>query len=156
MVLGCAPWKKSHCYHPIITEDLAWNFDVIALSETWNDEKNKNDFTPPILEGYHSYVGSTGSSQNGGVGYYIKDTLTAIPREDLQFKITDKNSQCETKWAELTDNTGPNTLLGVFYRHPSGQIEKFMTNLESTLNKQWFMWTHLWMKMAKMMADGWW
>ena len=49
-----------------LLDDLTWNFDVIALSETWNDENNKSNFTPKLLEGYTQYVGTTGSSQKGG------------------------------------------------------------------------------------------
>ena len=32
--------------------DLAWKFDIISVSETWNDEINKNDFVAPLLQGY--------------------------------------------------------------------------------------------------------
>ena len=31
--------------------------------------------------------------------------------------------------------SGPNTLIGVFYRHPSGKSDKFISNLETTLKK---------------------
>ena len=47
--------------------DLAWNFDVIAVSETWNDAKNQSNFTAPQLEGYHPYSGTMGSSLKGAV-----------------------------------------------------------------------------------------
>ena len=115
--------------------DLDWNFNVIALSETWNDEKNKNNFTPPIIDGYHAYTGTTGSSLKGGCGFYISEQLSPIPRGDLEFKIEDKNSEAENHWIELNMESGPNTLIGVFYRHPSGKSDKFISSLETTLKK---------------------
>ena len=115
--------------------DLDWNFNVIALSETWTDAKNKSNFTPPIIEGYHPYSGTFGSSQNGGCGFYISDKLSPIPRADLEFKIEEKNCEAENHWIELNMESGPNTLIGVFYRHPSGKSDKFISNLETTLKK---------------------
>ena len=115
--------------------DLAWNFDVIALSETRNDEKNKANFTPAIIDGYHTYDGTTGSSQNGGVGFYVKDTLTPTPRKDLEFKIEEKGAESETHWVELAADAGPSTLIGVFYRHPSAKSEHFMDELVKVLKK---------------------
>ncbi len=115
--------------------DLAWNFDVIALSETWNDVKNETNFTPPLLEGYHPYSGTTGSSLKGGCGLYIKDTLSPSPRKDLEFKIEDRDAQSECRWLELISDTGPNTIIGVFYRHPSGKADKFLAQLQTTLKR---------------------
>ena len=115
--------------------DLSWNFNVIALSETWNDEKNISNFTSPIIDGYHPYLGITGSSLKGGCGLYVSDVLSPIPRTDLHFKIEDKNSQCESYWIELNTESGPNTIIGVVYRHPSGKCDKFIDRLESNLKK---------------------
>ncbi len=36
---------------------------------------------------------------------------------------------------ELISDTGPNTIVGVVYRHPSGKADKFFTQLDSTLKK---------------------
>ncbi len=115
--------------------DLAWEFDVIAVSETWNDEKNRTNFTPPLLDGYHPYTGTTGSSQNGGCGFYVKDSISSTPRTDLEFKIEDIDAQCECCWLELISDKGPNTIIGVIYRHPSNKSDKFLTHLEKSLKK---------------------
>ena len=115
--------------------DLSWNFNIIALTETWNDEKNKSNFTAPIIEGYHKYSGTTGSSQKGGCGFYVSEHLSPIPRDDLEFKITDKNSETESRWLELNLESGPNTIVGVIYRHPSGKPDNFFSKLETTLKK---------------------
>ena len=115
--------------------DLAWNFDVIAVTEARNDEKNKLNFTAPLLDGYHDYSGITGSSQNGGCGFYIRDTHSPTDRKDLDFKIEDRDSQSEGYWTELISDSTPNIIIGVLYRHPSGKAEKFFLKLESILKK---------------------
>ena len=91
-----------------------------------------SNFLAPALYGYHDYVGTTGSSLKGGCGFYIKNTHFLL---DLEFKIVDKDAQSENYWTELINDSGPNTIIGVFYRHPSGKMDKFMTNLETTLKK---------------------
>ena len=115
--------------------DLAWNFDIIALSETRNDEKNQVNFSAKQLDGYHDYVGTTGSSQNGGCGFYVKETLTPTPRKELNFKIEEIGAESETHWIELSAEVGPSTLIGVVYRHPSAKSDKFIDELVKTLKK---------------------
>ena len=112
--------------------DLSWNFDIIALTETRNDEKTKANFSPKKIPGYHPYSGRTGSSQNGGCGFYIKDNITLIPRDDLEFKITTTDAQTESHWVEIVSEKGPNTLVGVIYRHPSNHYDDFLQNLVKT------------------------
>ena len=57
---------------------MRYDFDVIALSETWNPANANNLFLPKHIEGYHDYVGTTGSSLKGGCGFYIKDNLSPV------------------------------------------------------------------------------
>ena len=49
------------------------------------------------------------------MGFYIKDTLTSIPRTDLEFKIEEKGAESESHWLELTSDSGPSTVVGVVY-----------------------------------------
>ena len=116
--------------------DMAWEFDIVAVSETRNDKKNLPHFSPPLMPGYRPYVGTPGSSQNGGCGFYIHNSLSPTPRPDLEFKIEDIGSECESCWLELISDNSPNTIVGVIYRHPSKKNpEKFLTMLEGTLKK---------------------
>ena len=92
--------------------DLSWNFDIIALSETWNDEKTDDNFTPPSIPGYAPYDGTTGSSLKGGCGFFVKSNMTTIPRKDLEFKIKVFDSQTESCWIEIVNAKGPNTVIG--------------------------------------------
>ena len=102
---------------------MDYAFDVIALSETWNPEKNKQNFSPKTIEGYHEYIGVEGSSLKGGCGFYVKDSFTPIPRKDLEFKISETGCETENCWIELVNESGPNVLVGVFYRHPSKKMK---------------------------------
>ena len=54
-------------------------FVILALTETWNPEEKKENFFPKIIEGYHEYYGTTGSSGKGGCGVYINKFLNTIP-----------------------------------------------------------------------------
>ena len=117
-----------------LLHDLDFTFDIIALSETWHSDKNQN-FSPKRLDGYLDYIGVKGSSLKGGCGFYIKDTFTPIPRNDLEFKITDVDCETENCWIELVNESGPNIIVGVFYRHPSRKNNIFVDKLKVTLKK---------------------
>ena len=58
----------------ILIDNLDFQFDVLAVTETWYTKDNFH-FTPGIIEGYHRYEGNTGSSVKEGCGFFIKDTL---------------------------------------------------------------------------------
>ena len=117
-----------------LIHDLDYTFDVIALTETWHTKKSLS-FSPKRMEGYLEYYGREGSSLKGGCGFYVKDSFTPIPRHDLEFQITDPGCETETCWIELVNNSGPNILIGVFYRHPSRNNHNFAEKLKTTLKK---------------------
>ena len=118
-----------------LLHDLDFSFDIIALSETWNSAKTRDSFRPKRIDGYLDYIGVEVSSLKGGCGFYVKDNFTPIPRNDLEFKITDFGSETENCWIELINNSGPNVLVGVFYRHPSRKNDLFLSKLKNTLKK---------------------
>ena len=41
-------------------------FDVISLTETWNDNVNNAEFLPESIEGYNDYLGTPGTTKNSG------------------------------------------------------------------------------------------
>ena len=106
-----------------LVHDMDFNFDVLAVTETWNPDKTKDEFSPHHIEGYQKYYGTTGSSSKGGCGVYINESLNVTSRKDLG---------C---WVELTTNKTCNTLVGVFYRHPSEQDSTFIDKLKDVLKK---------------------
>ena len=118
-----------------LMHDLSYQFEILALTECWNPEKKKENFSAKHLDGYHEYYGTTGTSNKGGCGVYIKDTLTQIPRKDLDFKITEPGQEVETCWIELVHEKSANSLIGIFYRHPSKKNSDFFIKLIAVLKK---------------------
>ena len=49
----------------LMITNLDFSFDVIALTETWNQERKKHKYFAPILEGYHCFEGMTGNTLKG-------------------------------------------------------------------------------------------
>ena len=73
-----------------LLNDIDYRFDIIALTETWNDEKNKHLFQAGNLDDYYPYEGITGNSLKGGCGFYINKSITYIPRNDLDIRHKDE------------------------------------------------------------------
>ena len=119
----------------LLLTNLEFKFDVIALSETWNPDYKAHTFSPPILDGYHKYAGSTGTTLKGGCGLYINKDLKPLPRKDLNVKIKDSERGIETSWFEIINEKQPNRLIGVVYRHPNKKDKKSIEILNSTLQK---------------------
>ena len=113
--------------------DLEFKFDVVALSETWNPENKKQNVIPPKIDGYHEYLGTNGSSANGGCGFYINDALNKILRNDLNTKSKEESHESERCWVEIIQDKEPNILLGVCYRHPTKKDTNFTHLLIKTL-----------------------
>ena len=96
-----------------------YRFDIIALTETWNDEKNKHLFQAGNLDDYYPYEGITGNSLKGGCGFYINKSITYIPRNDLDIRHKDEKNEFEGKWIEIVnERLNRNMIIGVNYRHP--------------------------------------
>ena len=107
--------------------DLDFCFDIIACTETWNPEDKKHLFTPGTLEGYHKYEGITGSSMKGGCGMYTKESVSYIPRPDLETRQKDGHKyEFEAKWIEVINKKGNNIIVGVNYRHPMKNDDKYI------------------------------
>ena len=98
--------------------DLDYNFDVIALSETWNPI-SKDETLTNALPGYHPYIGNKGSATKGGCGLYVNDSLNFKPRKDLNVRSYDTTHELETCWIEVINNKEPNTIIGIVYRQPT-------------------------------------
>ena len=115
--------------------DTEFKFDVITLSETWPPSNKAKSFTPPILPGYHNYIGNTGTSAKSGCGIYLNKDLNYIPRKDLNVSLADTSFEIETCWIEIINNNKPNTLVGVVYRHPHKNDTNSIDLLNNTIKK---------------------
>ena len=111
-------------------------FDVIGVSETWNSVQS--EIVADIdINGYKRYE-TTSLSQNGGVGIYVKTSLSSSKRDDLTIKC----DGFETVWIEVKNRSTKNFLFCCLYRHPRSDINTlilhFNTILPQLTNKQVF------------------
>ena len=116
----------------MLRQNLDFMFDIIALTETWHTKNNVN-FSPGVLQGYHKYEGICGSTQKGGCGFYIHDSISYINRDEFNKQHKGQNSEFETKWIEIFSATGGNMIIGLIYRHPKQNDKTFLTYLKDTI-----------------------
>lgn len=104
----------------------SYNFDIIALSETWLKDN------PLLLQhvsvpGYQLCYNNRNVCKGGGVGAYIKDSIVFKRRKDIE----NLQPEFEHMWLEIPGkNKNSKLLLGVLYRstrilNSNDWIEKF-------------------------------
>ena len=72
----------------------------------------------------------------GGCGLYIKHTLCYIPRTDLDKRFKEGHV-CEfEEWIEIINNKGPSIIIGVNYRHPRNNDNKYLQKTLKKINKE--------------------
>ena len=118
-----------------LLDRLEFSFDIVGVTETWNEDSKSHNFTPGQLTGYQDYIGKEGSSLKGGCGLYVKRGVVFVPRADLDAKVKhqNKNSEYESLWIEVVNPKGKNTLVGICYRHPTKKDEGYPVYLQKTL-----------------------
>ena len=105
------------------------NFDIIGVSETWNQTQNEI-LTNVSIEEYNHYD-TKSSSQNGGVRLYVKKSLNSKLCNNLSLNC----DEFEAVWIEIDNKLGKIFLFCCIYRHPGSDIEKFTEYLKYTLPK---------------------
>ena len=105
------------------------NLDVIGVSEMWHSKDNPISSNVDI-PGYKFYETSS-LSQNGGVGLYVKTTLTSNPRIELDSSTND----FETVWVEIENKKDKNILICCVYRHPCSNIDILTSHFQNLLSK---------------------
>ena len=111
-------------------------FDVIALTETWNDKKRLNLVDTCCMEGYSKFLFTPGNSLKGGCGFYVSNSIKVIERKEYDISHQDDKNEYEAKWIELVGKNGRNIILGVAYRHPKKMSDNsFTVYLGETLDK---------------------
>ena len=107
---------------------LSHNFDVLVLSEVWacNITLYSN-----LLPGYSFYYDLPLASDVGGVGLYVKSSLSHCIND--MYKIP-SSSDCpvENLWVEVTKGSN-RYIIGGLYRHPGYKINNFIGKLDSSL-----------------------
>ena len=93
---------------------LEFEFDFICLSES----KIIKGIEPKIdisLEGYQTPEGTPTEAEKGGVLIYAKNGIDFVPRNDLNIY---SSKELESQFIEVIEPKGPNSIIGVIYRHP--------------------------------------
>jgi hypothetical protein len=69
----------------------------------------------------------------GGIGMFIKNSLTSTRRCDLELESNNKN-KVESLWYEINKDS-VKYITGGIYKHPDSSIDIFTESLEKTLSK---------------------
>ena len=91
----------------------SFEYDIIAISETWLTELTPNDSSDLYLPNYTIFRKDhqIPNSRNGGVAFYVSNNIKAVPHLDLW------SDNIELLWLEITTNDKI-LLTGVCYRPP--------------------------------------
>jgi len=104
---------------------ITLDFDVIVLSEIWSYNIN---LYSTLFAGYNFYYDLPVSGSVGGVGIYIKNTITQNQVNTMKIQTTDDCS-VENIWLEISKGQ-QKYIIGGIYRHPGQDIAKFSDNIE--------------------------
>ena len=103
--------------HTLLAQ-MPMTFDIISLTEVWNNIDLNNNFYPKDIEGYNIYNGIPGKTKNSGSGFYIKNNIDFIDRPDLDKHDKNNNNEFTAKWIEIQNKKDSNILVASIYRHP--------------------------------------
>ena len=110
--------------------DLNLMFSVIGLSET-KIKVNQDPLLNTEFPGY-IFISQPTLSNAGGVGFYIRNDLSYIIRNDF----STYNPDFQSLWIEIQSKTNSNMICGVIYRHPNlSKFETFKNYLDPILDK---------------------
>ena len=120
----------------ILINSLEYNFDVLAVSETWNPKDKQVSPKFKHITDYQKFHGTEGHTLKSGCGFYIKEGIRFTPRKDLDITFADDKNDYQSCWIKVLLDKQSNILIGTFYRHPKKHPDqKFSEDLKSTLRK---------------------
>ena len=101
--------------------DLDYQPEEIAISET---KLSINTISNIDIKNYN-FLNTDSSTNAGGVGLYLKDTITYRLRNDLRFHL----DNCEDLWIEIkTKKTNDPMILAIIYHLSHRDIHGFQPN----------------------------
>ena len=103
--------------HTLLAQ-MPMTFDIISLTEVWNNIDLNDNFYPKDIEGYNIYNGIPGKTKNSGSGFYIKNNIDFIDRPDLDKHDKNNKNEFTAKWIEIQNKKDSNILVASIYRHP--------------------------------------
>ena len=100
------------------------NYDIIGVSETWN-QTHKETLNNASIDGYDHYD-TQSLTQNGGVRLYVKNSLSSKLCNSLCVCCND----FETVWVEVNNTDGKN----FYFAAPIGTLIRTWVSLLTILN----------------------
>ena len=107
-------------------------FPISVLGVTETKLKNDQDALLNINIIGYNFLSQPSTTNAGGVGFYVKDNLVYTHRSDLS---TQKHNDYESLWIEIHNKKGHNTICGIFYRHPHGNVDNFLNYINVMIEK---------------------
>ena len=120
--------------HFELLHDLLYCFDnipdVIAVTET---RLNCNSSANIDFPNY-KYYNTDSKTMAGGAGIYISSSLNTIPRSDLNFDSRNNFGFVpKQRLLELSPPVKPSIIVGCIYRHPSSNLDSFISQFENLI-----------------------
>ena len=103
-------------------------FDCICLSEVWLE------FYRNIFQNYVSYFEPPKGTNIGGIAIYIDRDLKVNNKTRKYLIESSETVKVENLWYEITKDK-QKYLVGVIYRHLTGNLTEFNERLDNTLSK---------------------
>ena len=110
--------------------ELCYSFSLIGLIETIKFKVDQPHISNIDILGYQ-FISQPSHSMAGGVGFYVKNSLSYKVRTDL----TTSKDEFEALWIEIQNKGKANIICGVVYRHPRGDLDTFIEYLNSGIEK---------------------
>ena len=130
----CSLYANGEDLEMLIT-NLEHNFSVIALSETWTSKQVTNKQLPEPRN-YQPFCATQGTTTKSDCGFYVKRGLKFKSRKDLDLAYHGNDSEFQSCWIEILNKKEPNTIIGVYYRHPKkNSNDIFNIKLDGTIKK---------------------
>ena len=89
---------------------------------------------PGLLTGYQNYDSISGSTLKGGCGFYFKNNISFVVRQELTKKHSSSQGEYEAHWIEIIHTSKENLVVGVVYRHSKQKDTELFSYLKQTLN----------------------
>ena len=105
------------------------------VTDTWTSKQVTNKQLPE-LRNYQPFYATQGTTTKSGCGFYVEKGLKFKSRGDLDLAYHDDDNEFQSCWIEILNKKEPNTIIGVYYRHPKGNSNDiFNIKLDGTIKK---------------------
>ena len=126
---NCRSIRKNFDNMVGVLNDSKYNFDIIAISETWEDSDDCSD--KYVIDEYDSFLVSRKYKTEGGVAIFAKKSLNAKMLDHGSFSV---NEIIDCLSIEI-ENNEKKVIISCVYRPPNRNILDFMSHIEVLLEK---------------------